>query len=81
MPEQRILTDAEWNEECREAEAERRGPAAACCCQNEGKPFLLDGVSVIARNAGCRVHAPQPPAYSLEPDEPGESWARMRRKW
>jgi hypothetical protein len=81
MAEQRILTTAEWNEECREAEAERRGPPAFCCCDHGGQPFLLNGELVVTRNAGCRVHAPQPPAYSLEPDEPGEAWARMRRKW
>jgi len=64
MPEQRILNDTEWNEECREMEAERRRPPV-CCCENGGKPWLLDGVLVTSHNCGCRLHATTP-----------ERWAR-----
>lgn len=77
MSEQRILTDAERNEECRQAEAERH-PVLECCCANGGKPYSLDGVLVISRNAGCKVHQPAPPIYEVA-EEPAESWARFKR--
>jgi hypothetical protein len=29
-----------------------------CCCENGGKPFLLDGALVTCWNVGCKVHRP-----------------------
>ena len=57
MGEQRFLSDTEWNESCQQAAAERNRPLS-CCCQNGGEPFEMDGVMVVARNAGCIVHRP-----------------------
>lgn len=50
---QRILSTEEWNELCRELDAERNKPADCTCA----KPFEQDGVlwkSVC--NPGCHVH-------------------------
>ena len=78
MSEQRILTNAEWNEVCREAEAERHAPLE-CCCENGGKPFLLDGVWVTSRNAGCIVHTPPPQTgYANDDGEPTSHWSLRR---
>lgn len=33
-----------------------------CTCRNSGKPYLLDGVSVISHDPGCKVHAKVPPS-------------------
>ena len=63
MGDQRIILEPEWNEMCREAEAARnQGPI--CCCENGGEPFEMGGVTVVARNAGCRVHRPEPKLYA-----------------
>ena len=77
MSEQRILTDAERNEECRQAEAERH-PVLECCCANGGKPYLLDGVLVVSRNAGCRVHHPTPGVYMPAEEYPPDYLALMK---
>jgi hypothetical protein len=34
-----------------------------CCCENGGRPFLLDGVLVTCWNVGCKVHKPLIPLY------------------
>jgi hypothetical protein len=63
-----------WSVERLEAEAALEGkrlirPAAsspeqhACCCENGGRPFILDGALVTCWNVGCRVHRPLIPLY------------------
>ena len=43
----------------------------ACCCENGGRPFLLDGVLVSCWNVGCKVHKPLVPLYdSVDFGEP-----------
>jgi hypothetical protein len=58
-----------------------RSSAAICTCTNQGKPWLLDGVSVVSYNPGCRVHSERiviPHASIVERKEITD-WTRRER--
>jgi len=40
-----------------EAFREEPRPRNGCCCENKGKPYMLEGRRVVSFNPGCHVHS------------------------